>query len=291
MNGAIFEHTSYRGFLKATLAERVSSNRAYSLRAFARALGIPASHLSTVQSGKKNLSLEAAARVAQRLGLSPAESEYFLLLVQIETLAGSGRAGAGSAELVASLRDRARTLKPSSAAARVQDLSVDAFRVIADWYHIPILEMTGLASASAQKLEPKWVARRLGITPVEVEAAVERLVRLELLERDGALYRKTYGHGVFRAQGAHLPLRRFQQTMLVRASRALDEQAPEERYAGFQAFAVSRARLPEARKLIDEFRERLAALFDEDPANARDDVYFLGVQLFNLTADQKEKQK
>lgn len=284
----LFEHTSYRSFLKAELASRVASNPRYSLRAFARGLGIPASHLSAIHHGRRNLSLDTAGKVARKLGLDGPAHEYFLILVQLEAL----RPDAGP-ELREALRARAKALKSDCALAQVRDLSLDAFRAISDWYHLPILEITGLVDPRARRLDARWVAARLGIKAIEVEAATERLERLELLERaaDGT-YRKTYVHGLFQSAASHAPLRRFHQTLLQKAQIALEEQAPTDRYVGSQTFAMHPAQLAGAREVIEAFRRQLVAYFDgsgsADAQLPKEQVYFLGVQLFNLTTGTAE---
>ncbi|MEK7692130.1 MAG: TIGR02147 family protein, partial [Bdellovibrionota bacterium] len=78
---AVFQHSSYRPYLRSVLADRISRNPAYSLRSMASHLGMAPSSFSEVLKGRTGLSLQAAARIARKLGLSEDESEYFALLV------------------------------------------------------------------------------------------------------------------------------------------------------------------------------------------------------------------
>ena len=80
----ILEYSSYRTFLRETLIERVRKNPSYSLRAFAKGIGISPAMLSLVQSGKRNFLPDNAAKIARRLGLTGTEAEYFCALVQLE---------------------------------------------------------------------------------------------------------------------------------------------------------------------------------------------------------------
>src|SRR5262245_23280894 len=131
------EHQNYRSYLRAVLAERIAQNPAYSLRAFARDLKVHPSQLSAIFKGKKGISLKSALRVAQRLSLAAAATEYFYLLVQYES--------APSEEMKDIVMGKLRGM---SNGAPVKDLSVDRFKLIADWYHLPILEMTEIMSFS-----------------------------------------------------------------------------------------------------------------------------------------------
>jgi len=67
----------YQERLRRELEERLVRNRRYSLRAFARALEVPVSTLSRALSGKRSISLPAAKRIADGLGLEPRERGLF----------------------------------------------------------------------------------------------------------------------------------------------------------------------------------------------------------------------
>lgn len=72
----------FRVFLKEELQRRASKNPAYSLRAFARDIGLTNSHLSMTLSGRKRISAETAEQIAQRMNLKTGEAEYVVLLAQ-----------------------------------------------------------------------------------------------------------------------------------------------------------------------------------------------------------------
>ncbi|MGE0615628.1 MAG: TIGR02147 family protein, partial [Bacteriovoracia bacterium] len=243
----VLNHSNYRDYLKTVLAERIMENPAYSLRAFARWLGVAPSLLSDVANGNKNFSQSTAARVARKLGLNPSETEYFCLLVQQEK--------AKNPEARAVVASRLSTLNPHR---ETQDLSVDTFRAIADWYHIPILAMTELPDFDFQARD---VAKRLGISNAEADAAISRLIRLELIERDaGGKYRRVHFNPIFKTQAAHQGLRHFHRQMLERAISSLDGQTSQEKYIGSETFVMDEASLREAGILIEECVTKVAAL-------------------------------
>ncbi len=59
---------SPRSFLRLEFERRLKRNPRYSLRAFARQIGLQPARLSYVLSGKHGLSRDAAALIASRLG-------------------------------------------------------------------------------------------------------------------------------------------------------------------------------------------------------------------------------
>lgn len=273
---SVFEHASYRTFLKSVLADRIARNGSYSLRAMAKQLGIVASHLSAIHNGAKNLSNEAALKISRKLELSSAETDYFCTLVQYEN--------AKEPDLKNAFFERLQAMNPKR---EVKDLSVDAFKMIADWYHIPILEMTNITGIN---LTAKEIAKRLGITELESQVALERLERLELLERNAkGRYEKVHGNSVFKSDIPNMALRRFHKQMLERAIDSLETQTPQERYVGSQTFPIDLAQLDEARSLIDEFRKKLVELFIRGKKKTH--VYHLGVQLFRVTKENGNERK
>ena len=72
----------FRAFLKDELERRASKNPSYSLRAFARDLGLTNSHLSMTLSGRKRISVDTAEQIAGRLNLETDAAEYLVLMAQ-----------------------------------------------------------------------------------------------------------------------------------------------------------------------------------------------------------------
>lgn len=264
----IFEHTSYRSYLKAILAERITTNRSYSLRALARDTKVHPSQMSAIFNGQKGLSLQSGLRVAERLGLGAQETEYFCLLIQYES--------ATSDEVKDVLLTRLRAMNRGT---EIRELSVDLFKMISDWYHLPILEMLELKNFDYSS---KNIASRLGISPLEAETAIERLERLELIEKDErGRYKKAQNDLLVKTKQANQAAQRFHRQMLIKAAESFENQEPKDRYIGAQTFAVDPAQLTQAREIADRVRVELNTLFDQ--GTKRTEVYQLGVQLFRLT--------
>ena len=270
----IFQHTSYRTYLRSVLAERASQNPKYSLRAFARQLDLSPAILSQAMNKHRNLSSEMAFRVAQNLKLNGQEAEYFCLLAQYE------------AEKLPSLRDNlaerlsaARKRSPQAVAAFPRDLSVDAFKLISDWYHIPMVELTQLKGFT---LTASNAAKRLGISNNEAELALDRLERLHLIERlPEQGYRKTNEDYDFGSPFMNDALNKFHKQMLAKASDATTAQARAERQISSNTFSIDKRLLPKAAALTANFRREMVELFNTSEENT--ETYHLGIQLFQIT--------
>ena len=76
----LLECATTQDFLSLCLQERQLRNSRYSLRKFARDLGLSPSAICEVLKGRKRLSEDATLKVISRLKLNPQESKYFDLI-------------------------------------------------------------------------------------------------------------------------------------------------------------------------------------------------------------------
>lgn len=71
----------YKDILRSYWTNIHSRNHRYSLRSFARLIGISSGRLSEVLSGKQGLSARSAEQIAQRLKMAPDVQKRFVCLV------------------------------------------------------------------------------------------------------------------------------------------------------------------------------------------------------------------
>jgi hypothetical protein len=81
--GAAGASGDYRAELTSELDRRKAKNPRYSLRAFARDLGMTPAALSNVLSGRRNLSVDASIEIAEKLGYSPENVRKFAKAVRL----------------------------------------------------------------------------------------------------------------------------------------------------------------------------------------------------------------
>lgn len=101
----IFEHESYRTYIKATLKSLPKGGHGQ-LRKIALAIGIHTTYMSQVLSGLKNFSQEQTIELSEYLKLTPLETKYFILLVDLER--------AGSKKLKDYIRSQLYQIKEES---------------------------------------------------------------------------------------------------------------------------------------------------------------------------------
>ncbi len=276
----IFDHQSYRSFLKAELLERIQKNESYSLRAFAKALDVSPSALSRVFNGEKGISIERAQDIAQKLKLDEKQTDFLYLLVQFENTKNES--------LKATLLEKINQIVPNRQA---HNLSVDLFKVISDWYNLAILEAIELKKLSHDSAE---IAKFFNLSKVEVDLALERLERLELIEivkvkdKIKSIQRTTNRLLV----SSLLPsdgIRKYYKQVMQKAVEAIEEQDIQERIFGTEVFTFDPAQIPELRKRTNDYLNEVLKLSQK--SKNQDSVYQASVQIFRLNHRKKGNKK
>ena len=256
----------YRQILKAELENRCEQNPRYSLRAFARDLAISPSRLSELFSGKQGLSRKAADRIATALGYNGDEKNRFC-------------------DLVASIHARSETereaakirLRKYEQVSKVYQLQEDAFRAISEWYHLGILELMQIRGF---RHDSRWIASQLGISQVQAELALERLIRLKLLERQDEEFIATKDNGNVPDDIPSASIKKFHKQILEKASEALYMQKKERREFRAYFVAVDKDMLAEIKEDIRKFQHEICRKISEAPK--KDSLYCLAIQFFDL---------
>ena len=253
---AVVDSQAFKSYLQGELVRRCKLNQRYSLRAFARFLAVEPSALSKILAGKRIVSAEMFDRAATRLALGPAERASFCVS-KSEKRAGATAYDSNSAKL-----------------------TLDAFQAIADWYHMAILELVAIRGFQS---DPRWIARALGISPTEAAVAIERLLRLGLLEtgKSGQL-RAGVASTTLGAADSAAALRSMQKQVLELAIKALEHTPIEDRDQSTMTFAASMARLPAAKEMIKNFRRDLTTFLES--RSPREEVFHLSISLYPVTA-------
>ncbi len=263
----IFEHQNYRDFLREHLAQAQERNALFSLRSYAQKLGITASYLSEVLSGKKNLSTAKAAGIGVNLGLSHSEQQYFLEIVQVSDTKNNAALGL--------LQDRLdnfqRPIKRDIAESR-------QFEMLATWYLIPVLEMTVSAHYQGQAAD---IAHVLGVSEVQVFEAIQHLHGMNAIEpsEDGG-WKKCSGHLILSSEKHNQALKKFHSSLIEKYQRALFDQTPQERYTGSETILIDQEQIPEAHKIMNECLDKLVSLLSK--SNERTEPYHLHFGMFSL---------
>lgn len=177
----VFEFDDYKAFVREWMATQPNKGRGI-LTKIALDLDISPTMISHIINGEKDLSLEAAAHLADFIGLSEDAGEFLLLLVQFSR--------AGSFKLKEKLR---RQILKERQANRKIEKKVKADLVFSDnaknqyyssWVYSGVRNMVACPTFTSRN----DVARHLGLSFTVVNRVIDFLVANELLkEKNGNL--------------------------------------------------------------------------------------------------------
>src|SRR5665213_2339260 len=169
----IYNYNSIQAFLSNELQRRVKLNPRYSLRSFARNLNLSPGALSEILRGRREVSLKSIPSIAKSIGLNASEGRHLLKLAQLAKAAKDE----GLREFSTELPQDDRLV-----------LSEDIFNLISEWYHFAILN---LLDCDAFEWQSTWIAKRLGISRIQAQMAMELLLRMGLVARKNGSYQGT----------------------------------------------------------------------------------------------------
>ena len=249
-----------RLLIQRELVRRCERNPRYSLRAFAKAIGVSHPLLSLVLSGKRELSHKAAMKIVERLELTSKERNDFLERTKKRKKASSNKAG------------------PENVREDFHQISLDVFSLLSDWYHYAILSLLEIQNS---RFEARWIAPRLGISEIQAKDAIERLKRLHLVSRIGKRWKQTGLPLKVDNAISTAATRKFHRQLLEKALDALENEPFERREFYSITTAINPKVVPNARRRIKSFgRQLVKEMEEEGPAR---EVYHLTIQLFPVT--------
>lgn len=259
------ELLTYQHFLNLEFQGRRLRNPSYSLRAFARDIGLAAPKLSEILRGKCGLSELSAKRLAKELALT--ENEAIIFINQVIVKHSRSKAAREKAqEVLNSLREH----------YSFDEIALDAFKIIADWYHFAILELTEVKGFHSNI---SWIAKRLGLSKKVIKEATERLFDTGLLAKtDIGDWYQTEAVLVTPSGIPSSEIKKHHRQVLSKAEEALINAPINERDFSSTTFAVSESQLEEIKNEIKEFRRNLAKKINR--SKKKDRVYCLSIQFF-----------
>ncbi len=249
--------------------ESKTRNSAYSLRALARDLDVSPTSLSLILNKKRPLTIDSAIKWATVLKLSAEKKQLFLESVTRDS--------------EQRLNPNNRKLNQLEEKIQYMQLTLDQFSLISDWYHLAILNLVSLKSFEHNQ---KWICGQLGITKVQCAEAIERLVRLDLLEIKDKKFIRTATNINTPSNIPSEAIKNFHRQNIQRAISSIDDTEVDERDISSIMMPIDKNKLAEAKKMITNFRRELSIFLKEEQG---DQVYSLNIQLFPQNVEKRKK--
>jgi uncharacterized protein (TIGR02147 family) len=271
----IYEFDDSKAWLKAELEKRASSNPLFSGNAFAKKIGLSQSYLSLILTDKRSLTEKSARIISKSLKLSPPEIDYLTLLVKKENSKDSS--------VKKHYNDELQKFRHQN---QVDEINLEKFKVISDWHHSALLELITLKNVVHTD---RAFAKRLSLDIPTVREALKRLEQLELIKKENNKYvRNDKGNLATPTDISHEGLRNFHRQILKKAISAVDEQSVEQRVFSGMTMSIDVDKLPEAKKLIENFKNEMSNLLEVE---TKTKVYQISIQLFQLDKDIEDKNE
>jgi len=255
------QQTKIQKILHSRYTELKSKNSSYSIRSFAKKVGVTPGTLSLVMLGKRNVSEKMAAQISDNLLLDPQERAQVL-----------GK----FLEKKTTRTDEADYVKITS----------DQFSVVGEWQHFAILN---LIKTKNFKSDVSWIADRLGLSIKKVTDALARMERLGLILYDekGTIKRAS---SKYRTPDdvASLSMRKSHHETLDLAHNCLDTLTVDERDFTWVTFAFDPNRMKEAKALIRKFQDEFLDIVQDK--SDMTEVYRMAIQLIPLTKLTRNNQ-
>lgn len=250
MNGQI----EIQKVLQTKLVEMQKHNPRFSLRAYAKRIGLNPGALSSILNGKRAISRSMALRIAKKLMLDPQETSKL-------TRAFQKKKGSDQSHNLDFLR-----------------ITSAQFRVLTEWEHFAILS---LMNTSNFQSDSPWISSRLGISISQTNQAIERLLSLGLIIRSSSAKLTRAKIGIRTSDDvSDISIRRFHDQNLDLAKDSLHRDSIEIRDFSATTFAIDPTKIPEAKAIIRNCQDELAALLE---SGKQSEVYRFSCQLFPLT--------
>ena len=268
--------SDYRRVLQDCMVKRISLNPKYSLRAFARDIGVSPGQLSSVLNRKRGISPKKAARVFEFLNLSTEERKALLLQVAQEHARSPKE------------KERARLSLKNKKNEKSLILTHATFEVISNCYHFAILNSLSLRlfprkSTVSQQVE--WVANHLSLQKIQVKSSLDALCELGLVKKGTSGYSARYST-IFTSDGVpSSALREFHRQILQKATAALEKQTLAQRYPNSILLPILSTSFPKMRDEILAFQNKILKKYGRVVQQDGDVVYALTQQLFKISGE------
>ena len=247
----------FKTYLQEELVLRCKRNPSYSLRSFAKAIGVSPSFLSKIFNGQRRITDQVFEKIATNLNLEPAIRSAFV-------------------EEEKSSSDSEMTLR---------DLQLEYFKIISDWYHYALIELTNLDGFHNS---PEWISSKLGISVNQTKSAIDRLLNLELLEiKNGQLRPTSGGNTTTKNDFTDLAFKKMQDDLLKKAIQSLWDEDMSKRDHTSICMAIHPDDIPEVKKRLTKTRRDICKYLERPQTKKPTQVYNLSLSFFALSKESK----
>lgn len=250
----------YKDFLECLSREfkqRKERNSKYSMRAYANFLDINAGILSSLMSGKRKMSHKYIENFGRKLGLSLNEIKSYQASLKVK-----------------------ETIADDEIFKKYTQVTLDSYQLLSEWHHLAIIYMRERNNI----LKPAEVlAKSLGITKKQVNDALARLERMDIISKETRGYKvisKTFMTNIDSDLGKDAA-RKYMRDILYKSLEALDHTDISKRDHSTITMSFPPKEMQNAKEMIKSFRRKFLTTFDKQ--SPKNEAYTLQLSFFPLS--------
>lgn len=257
----------YRNLLWETYQIRFLKNDKYSLRAYARDLGLSSQMLSQILKGRKGLSLKTAQAVLGNLRLQDLDAQIFIASV----LSTHSRQKDVKSKFF-------NQLKELKALKEFGTIPSDDTNLSLNWHTLPVFM---LVKSETRTENCERISARLGLPQNQVEFIIQSLINQKVLEMKQNLVCKRKEFASIKFSESTKDVRRLHQEIISKANTSVDSVPVEKRDLSAGFLFLSKSQFAEAQQKIKKFRQSLIQEMSSK-ASSEEDIYCVSMQLFPI---------
>lgn len=248
-------------FLSQFFDKRRQKNSQYSVRAFARDIGISSGRASEFLRGRSLPGVRLRNRVAEALKLDQKQRNQLNFLIENHV-----------------------SIRKKGGPRSSYQLADKEFTLLPEWRHFAVLN---LLNTSNFQPNISWMAKRLALSELMIKDSLEKLTRAGLVAEHDGFYRATHQHLTSTNTIPSAALRSYNRQMIERALWGLDNVPLELRNITSIMVTANPNNLYKLKVLTNEFKQRAAELFGEGEAT---EVYNICIQIVPCTVVDPVKE-
>jgi uncharacterized protein (TIGR02147 family) len=267
----IYQYYSAQKYVADLFAAKKAKNSAFSVRAWAQRMGLK-SHttLHAVIKGEKRTPLSFYVALSKDLDLTPEESHYLLVMINIENSKDQ------YSRLM--LLDKLETLK------KYRNFKMEEFAdfsLLSDPFWGLLIEMTERRDFQN---DPAWIAAesRIPKSPTEIKSVIESLLSKGILILKEGRLQKSQKHITNVHDLANVGSRKYHRNSALLAATQVELQPVETREFNGYALNIRERDLTKIKKSMRNYLKEFILEFEAQPGEG-DETYQLNTQFFSLT--------
>lgn len=244
-----------KDYLNMELQARKSRNQYYSMRSFANCLNLSSGALSEILNGKRNLGMNKAHEVSERLRLEGEEKISFLRLVKKSQI------------------KKSKTQMPKKQLKN----SLEIYEFVSNPLFSFILSM---ADNENVELTPDYLSYKLGYSTHEIDFALARMVELGFIKYENETYIISNEVHIKPEDIPEQAMRTYHHEMMEKAKDALCSQAAENQEFNGITFSIDPRHMDKIREEIKKFQKSIIEKYQTVNST---ELYHLETAFFRIT--------